>query len=214
MRRTLFVGDVHGCSEELDALVSAAGFGGDDRLVLVGDLVAKGPDSAGVVRRARELGALAVLGNHDAAVLAPRPGSHHEQVRATLSPADLRWLELLPLWLDFPELNALVVHAGVLPGVALEHQQRHVLLNLRSIDAAGKASTRADGGVPWATRWPGPRHLIFGHDALRGLQREVHATGLDTGCVYGKALTGVWLPEFRFVSVPARRAYLSVERKE
>lgn len=214
MRRTLFIGDVHGCNDELGDLLAASGFSGDDRLVLVGDLVAKGPDSAGVVDRARELKALAVLGNHDANVLAPRPGSHHEKVAASLSPSSLRWLELLPLWLDFAELNALVVHGGVLPNVPLENHPRHVLLNLRSIDAEGKGSMRVDGGVPWASRWPGPRHVIFGHDALRGLQRHPHATGLDTGCVYGKQLTGVWLPEFKLVSVPARRAYVPVDGKD
>lgn len=214
MRRTLFIGDVHGCNDELGDLLAAAGFSGDDRLVLVGDLVAKGPDSAGVVERARELGALAVLGNHDAHVLTPRPGSHHEQVAASLSPESRRWLELLPLWLDLSELNALVVHGGVLPNIPLENQPRHVLLNLRSIDAEGKGSMRVDGGVPWASRWPGPRHVIFGHDALRGLQRHPHATGLDTGCVYGKQLTGLWLPEFKLVSVPARRTYVPVDGKD
>ncbi len=214
MRRTLFIGDVHGCNDEFGDLLGASGFGGEDRLVLVGDLVAKGPDSAGVVERARSLSALAVLGNHDAAVLAPRPGSHHEKVASTLSHESIRWLELLPLWLDLPELNALVVHGGVLPNIPLENQPRHVLLNLRSIDAEGKGSMRVDGGVPWASRWPGPRHVIFGHDALRGLQRHPHATGLDTGCVYGKQLTGLWLPEFKLVSVPARRTYVPVDGKD
>ncbi len=211
MRQTLCIGDVHGCNDELGDLLAHAGYTKDDRLVLVGDLVAKGPDSAGVVARARELKALAVLGNHDAAVLSPRANSHHEKVLRTLSPADVKWLEALPLWLDFPALNALVLHGGALPHVPLQRQPKHVLLNLRSIDEAGKASLRVDGGVPWASRWPGPRHAVFGHDALRGLQQHPHATGLDTGCVYGNRLTGLWLPEHRLVSVPARRAWRPIE---
>ena len=60
MRRTLLIGDVHGCNDELGELLKAAHWTSAQRLVLVGDLVAKGPDSAGVVQRARELGALAV----------------------------------------------------------------------------------------------------------------------------------------------------------
>jgi len=63
--RTLIVGDVHGCREELEDLLDESGWEEDDQLVFVGDLVAKGPDSLGVIRLARELGARAVRGNHD-----------------------------------------------------------------------------------------------------------------------------------------------------
>lgn len=211
MRRTLFIGDVHGCNDELGDLLKAAGFTSEDRLVLVGDLTAKGPDSAGVIARVMELGALAVLGNHDAHLLDIRSGlskkAHHTAVAKTLSEAQWRFLDLLPLWLDFPELNAMVVHGGFIPGVDLSRQPRHVLLNMRSLDEEGHASMRVDGGVPWASRWPGPRHVVFGHDALRGLQQHPFATGLDTGCVYGKRLTGLWLPTGELVSVPARRVW-------
>ena len=67
--QTIIVGDVHGCLVELDALLRKVRYTHGDRLILVGDLVAKGPDSAGVVARARELGALGVRGNHDERVL-------------------------------------------------------------------------------------------------------------------------------------------------
>ncbi|MDP2270382.1 MAG: metallophosphoesterase [Archangium sp.] len=215
MRRTLLIGDVHGCNDELGALLKVAGWTPEDRLVLVGDLVAKGPDSAGVVQRARELGALAVLGNHDAHLLDVKAGlskkAHHSKVAVTLRADDWRYLDQLPLWLDLPELNALVVHAGLIPTVELERQPKHVLLNMRSLDAEGQASMRVDGGVPWATRWPGPRHVVFGHDAMRGLQREAHATGLDSGCVYGRELTGLWLPEHRLVSVKAHRVWQPID---
>ncbi|PZR04865.1 MAG: metallophosphatase [Archangium gephyra] len=217
MRRTLFIGDVHGCNDEFGDLLAASGFGGDDRLVLVGDMTAKGPDSLGVVARARELKALAVLGNHDARVVELRDSDSkapHAQIARALPAEDFRWLDLLPLWLDLPELNVLTVHAGVLAGIPLENQPRHVLLNLRSIDAEGRGSTRIENGVPWASKWPGPRHVIFGHDAVRGLQRYPFATGLDTGCVYGRSLTGLWLPEGRLVQVSARKAWMPIETKD
>jgi hypothetical protein len=211
MARTLVVGDVHGCREELEALLALAALGPEDRLVLAGDLTAKGPDSQGVVQLARERGALAVLGNHDAHVLEVLAGrstkAHHAGVARSLGPADVAYLQALPLWLELPELGALVVHAGLLPGVALDRQPRHLLLNLRSFDARGQPSTRVEGGVPWASRWPGPVRVLFGHDALRGLQRHPHALGLDTGCVYGHSLTAVWLPGGRLLQVPARRVW-------
>jgi hypothetical protein len=218
--RTLFIGDVHGCARELDALLEACGWRPGERVVLVGDLVAKGPDSAGVVRRARELGALAVQGNHDAHVLRWRAGRmpkgkklkpEHRQVLETLTPEDWAYLEALPLYRRFPELHVLAVHAGLVPGVPLEAQEPEHLLNLRSIAPDGTPSKRVDGGVPWASRWPGPERVVFGHDAMRGLQEHPHAVGLDSGCVYGGRLTAYVLPEGRFYSVKAKRAYVALD---
>jgi hypothetical protein len=188
-----------------------------DRVILVGDLVAKGPDSVGVVALARERGFGAVMGNHDAKVvkmgrnggdlsplLSPR---EHAYVAAHLSSDDWNYLEALPSYLLLPDLEAIAVHAGLVPGVPLAQQERRFLQNLRSITPWGEPSKRVDEGVPWASLWPGPEHVVFGHDAVRGLQQHAHATGLDTGCVYGNALTGLFLPERRLISVKARRAY-------
>src|ERR1700743_346295 len=102
--RTIIIGDVHGCLDELRALVQRARRDPADRVVLVGDLVAKGPDSAGVVAWARESGAGAVLGNHDAHVLKAVHGdtrvrAPHQAVAASLSPADVAWLEARALGL-------------------------------------------------------------------------------------------------------------------
>jgi len=100
-----------------------------------------------------------------------------------------------------------VVHAGAVAGVPLEKQDREHLLTLRSIRDDGTPSKRVEG-TPWAKLWQGPERLVFGHDAVRGLQQYRFATGLDTGCVYGGRLTALILPEQRLVSVPARRAYV------
>jgi predicted phosphodiesterase len=212
--RTLVVGDVHGCLDELLALLAAAGRAPADRVVLVGDLVAKGPDSAGVVRWARESKADAVLGNHDAHVLRavhgdPRVGPLHRAVADSLSAADVAWLEARPLFLRLDPIGDrpyVVVHGGLVPGIPIELQTREHLLNLRSIKDDGEPSKKIVG-APWASLWTGPEHVVFGHDAVRGLQRHPFATGLDTGCVYGRELTALVLPAGELVSVPAARAY-------
>jgi len=216
--RTIIVGDVHGCLDELHALLARLGRTPEDRVVLVGDLVAKGPDSLGVVQWARESGADAVLGNHDAHTLQAVHGDldarpTHIAIAKALSPEDVAWLEARPLWLrlDLPGgPPRVVVHAGLVPGVPIERQERKMLLNLRSISDAGQPSKRIEG-KPWSTLWPGPEHVVFGHDALRGLQRRPFATGLDTGCVYGRELTALVLPTGELVSVPARRVYTPID---
>ena len=215
-RRTIVVGDVHGCLDELMALLAKCGVTSDDSVVMVGDLVAKGPDSQGVVQWARESGARAVLGNHDAHVLRARGGDPdstrpHVKVAAALGDAEVAWLDKRPLWLRLDTASPhVVVHGGLVPGVAVERQTRDHLLNLRSITDDGEPSKRIEG-TPWGAGWPGPEHAVFGHDAVRGLQRHKFATGLDTGCVYGRQLTALVLPDHQLVSVPARRAYAEMK---
>src|ERR1700704_4140167 len=72
MGRTVIVGDVHGCREELELLLERVGFTTGDRLVFVGDLIARGPDSLGVLDVARRTGAIVVRGNHEEKLLAWR----------------------------------------------------------------------------------------------------------------------------------------------
>lgn len=218
MSRTLVVGDVHGCAQELNALLTEAAFRpGIDHLVSVGDLVNKGPDSIGVLRLVRSLGGRAVLGNHDDLVVrcadARRRGEdgpfpeYARRVVKKISDEDLAWLAALPTTLVLEEHHTIVVHAGLLPNVPLSAQPREHVLTMRSIRSDGSGTKRIEEGVPWASLWPGPLHALFGHDAVRGLQRWPYATGLDTGCVYGGRLTGMLLPERKLVSVPAEREW-------
>lgn len=219
---TIVIGDVHGCADELEALLRAAGCTPQDEVVLVGDLVAKGPDSRGVLAIMREVGARSVRGNHDEHVLRyrralevggppPKLGSDHAAVAAALDEQDWAQLSALPLHLRLPAHRAIVVHAGLVPGIPLEAQDPEILMNIRTLKPDGSGSRRANHGVLWGSAWPGPELVLFGHHAARGLQLHPHALGLDTGCVYGGKLTACLLPEQRFVSVPARRRYAPIK---
>lgn len=221
---TIIIGDVHGCADELDALLRACATTTGDDVVLVGDLVAKGPDSRGVLAIVRDIGARAVCGNHDDRVLrwraaqvagkaSPQMSPSHAEVARSLDDKDWEHLAALPLHLRLPEHNILVVHAGLMPGLPIDAQDPQMLMNLRSIRPDGSGTKVPNDGVLWGSLWRGPELVLFGHHASQGLQQHPLAIGLDTGCVYGRELTAYVLPEGRFVSVPARRQYASIDRE-
>ena len=235
--RTIVVGDVHGCCDELKELLDACEY--DERttrVVLVGDLVNKGPLSVETVRFARASGFACVRGNHDASALDAwirrRAGgdaaSPNYAYMDGLTDDEVTFLRELPFTLRLVDTSTLIVHAGVVPGVPLEEQEPEAMCTMRNIVPRSMPScsalasgadewewrSKASEGVAWAGRWrpdainfPGVDHVIFGHDAKRGLQQHQHTTGLDTGACYGRKLTALVLPERRLVSVAARRMY-------
>lgn len=231
MARTILIGDVHGCAAELSELLERLAPSRADRVVFVGDLVARGPDSRGVLRIVREIGALSVRGNHEEKLLAarharrtggakPKLGASHAALVAELNEEEWAQLEALPLRLELETHGLWVVHAGIVPGVAWEAQDRWMLTHIRSLDDDGTPSSR--WGRPWGASYRGP-HIVFGHNAQRAPQLHVDATGIDTACVYGGELTALVLldgapippPENRreaLVSVAAKRPYVDYGR--
>lgn len=212
--RVFVVGDIHGCLEEFDELLRLIQFdAGSDRLILAGDLVAKGPDTTGVIRRAMELGALSVRGNHEERVLSylsgkrRLDGSEHANIAKKLEEDERDYLERTPLYLRVPEKNLLVVHAGIDPSRPLEEQDPSVLLNVRGVKNDGTPTMRAQEGLPWASLYRGDELIVFGHDAIRGLQLREHSIGLDSGCVYGGELSALEVGARRLYSVPAKEIY-------
>ena len=66
IKRHIFIGDIHGCLDEFNELLNKLSYDPkEDRLILLGDLIDRGPDSVGVVRKARELRLECVMGNHE-----------------------------------------------------------------------------------------------------------------------------------------------------
>ncbi len=83
-------------------------------------------------------------------------------------------------------------------------------MNMRSVFPNGSAAIELSAGPPWASAWQGPETVVFGHDAVRGLQLHERAVGIDTGCVYGGALTALRWPSRARVSVTAKQTYAPV----
>ena len=117
------VGDIQGCLSELDTLLKQIDFSSADRIIFLGDLINRGPDSLGVLRLIKSLGdqAIIVLGNHDLHFLAILFGGHPETKSDTLTELieardakDLgHWLRTQPLIHYEDSFDAVMVHAGV-----------------------------------------------------------------------------------------------------
>jgi len=167
------VGDIQGCHDEFRQLLELIGFNeAHDRLWLVGDLVNRGPDSLGVLRTVKALGASAVtvLGNHDLHLLTVATGHRkahrHDTLGAILDAPDrdelLTWLRTRPLVVR--EREWLLVHAGLLPSWTAST----AIMLSREVEAV-LASDRHDdflrhlyGDLP--ARWD---DALTGYDRLR-----------------------------------------------
>ncbi len=227
MPRTLFIGDVHSCADELAELLDRAALSSGDQVYLTGDLLSRGPKPHQVLELFRKLGARAPVGNHEQRLIearraraggekGPKLSASHQAIVDELSPEDWALLEAMPLLVDVPEHRVVVAHAGIDPRLPLAEQDPWLVTHIRSIDAQGEPSEK--WGVSWGAHYQGPPHIVFGHNARKEPQLHPFATGLDTGCVYGGSLTGMILPQGSepppladrgdcLISVPARQAY-------
>lgn len=210
-RRTIIIGDIHGCYDELCELLDKISPVAGDRIISVGDLIVKGEKN----REVLELFSMderfsAVIGNHDLALLRDWRGEpvtlkeSQLKTRAELEPERERYaayLNSLPFMIDLG--SHLVVHAGVRPGVALEAQAAEDLTELRTLGA----DRRNRVGIPWYEVYDGDKIVLFGHWPAPAPRRVRRAIGLDTGCVYGSQLTAYIIETDQFISITARRAY-------
>src|SRR5262245_19604441 len=140
--------DIHGNREALSACLADAARRKAQRHVFLGDLVGYGADPGWVVDRAieyTERGALAVLGNHDAAAIgAPQPMNETaaaaiEWTRQNLSPAQRDFLEKLPLTIE--DDGRLYVHAS-----ADEPSQWPYILDVRAARKRSEERRVGKGG--------------------------------------------------------------------
>ncbi|WP_302081163.1 metallophosphoesterase family protein [Salinibaculum rarum] len=188
------VGDVHGCLETFERLLSELGVSADDLVVCVGDLIRKGPDSKGVLSLVRERDNIrSVRGNNEQGLL---DGSKSDPA---LDEDDLAYIETLPLAISFDD--ALVVHGGLDHREPLTDHDPEDILEMRSLTGGGY-----DRPYWFENRTETPR-VFFGHTVLSEAFATPAAVGLDTGCVYGGQLTAYDWNDDEFVSVDPAETY-------
>jgi hypothetical protein len=230
MGRTIIIGDPHGCLRELEELLDKCDARPEDHVILVGDLVDRGPDSAGCVDLALRLEArqgkpACILGNHEERHLfyddiELRKGSvrvdipTHVETRKQLKRHHYDYFRRMPLFIRLPEHNAVVVHAGVFPGRPIEKQSARHLLHIQSIRPPEEKSMWLSRVPPgevgwrfWHHFWDGPERVIFGHSVLNKPLITDRVVGIDGGCCFGREMWAFILPDNQLVSVSGRGSH-------
>ena len=219
--RLIFVGDIHGCYDELVELLGRLSPSAPDTVVSVGDVVTKGPAADRCLDLWRERGFLAVKGNNEIKVLErAHPLLRFFARDRVVRRGDLlRYIAAWPVVIDFPSVAVAAVHGGFLPQMQVTpetvERAKDEIVEMRWIrkkNGEWKAipkNKKKNGDVLWSEKWKGDRFVVYGHTPLREPKFDACALGLDTGCVYGGTLTaaifagGQWTTE----SVEARRKY-------
>lgn len=168
---TYAIGDIQGCHVEFKQLLDLLHFDpAQDRILLVGDLVNRGPDSLQVLRLVRSLGdsAITVLGNHDLHLLAVAAGvvqpHRSDTLDEVLHAPDreelLNWLRQQRML--YAEGDFVLVHAGLLPQWSIEQ----ALSLAREVEHA----LRSDDYISFLSKMYGNAPLVW-DDNLVGYKR-------------------------------------------
>lgn len=231
------VGDIHGCYDELRLLLTQLGYTIDERdgdihaqppdgrkLISLGDLTDRGPKSPEVLRLIMNMvdagTAFCVPGNHDdklmrylngrnvrmahgleltARQLADEPPEFRARVRAFLASLATHHI--------FDDGKLVVAHAGLKRSL-----QGHDSGAVRSFALYGATTGKKDEfGLPvrlnWAAHYRALPFVVYGHTPVPEPLWQNRTVNIDTGCVFGGALTALRYPEVETVSVPALEAY-------
>jgi protein phosphatase len=231
------IGDVHGCYEELTALLSKLGYeieSGTDgprvtpptgrRAVFVGDLVDRGPAIPEVLRAVMKMveqgTAFCVPGNHDMKLLRKLRGrdvqlthglrdsiEQLERETPEFKQRVMKFLDDLVSHYVFDDGKLVVAHAGM-----KEEMQGRGSGKVRDFALYGETTGETDEyGLPvrynWAAEYRGKAMVVYGHTPVAEPEWLNRTINIDTGCVFGGKLTALRYPERELISVPALRTY-------
>jgi protein phosphatase len=232
------VGDVHGCLDELVELLGALGYAvapegarhpDGRKLVFLGDLVDRGPDTPGVLKLAMATvargDALCVPGNHDVKLMRKLRGrdvqvthglaeslAQLERETPAFRAEVAEFIDRLVSHYVLDEGRLVVAHAGMRAEMQGRGSGR-----VRDFALYGETTGETDQfGLPvrhnWAAEYRGQAHVVYGHTPVPEAEWLNRTINVDTGCVFGGRLTALRWPERELVSVPAGRTYAEPAR--
>jgi predicted phosphodiesterase len=223
--RTIVLGDIHGCFNEMNELLNQIGFCDSDLVVAVGDIIDRGPSSWKVANFfQKSKNAICVLGNHERRLLGTVRGTSLPAWSQLHSLSKLQsnehefwahYFESLPAVIETP--HVIVTHARLDPGQDVTHQDPYFTC------AVGGSAIKIEvdeQGVPiwyyqWINRFGQNKPICIGHSAyvkVELVSKKLFA--LDTEAVKEGRLTAVILPECEIRSVNCQVNYYEKSRRE
>jgi protein phosphatase len=231
------IGDIHGCCDELEQLLSKLGYVRDEKniyqhperrkVVFVGDLVDRGPripDTVRIVKDMVEAGyAFCVPGNHDIKFMRAIRGKKVQITHGLGDSLDqfkvadrhyhgfsriaAEFIDKLVSHYVFDDGKLVVAHAGM-----KEEMQGRGSGKVREFALYGETTGETDEfGLPvrynWAADYRGHAMVVYGHTPVAEPEWLNRTINIDTGCVFGGKLTALRYPEKEIVSVPALKTY-------
>ncbi|WP_113699090.1 polynucleotide kinase-phosphatase [Nonomuraea lactucae] len=223
------IGDVHGCRAELEALLGRLGWRGlahpeGRTAVFVGDLVDRGPDTPGVLRLVMDMveagTAICVAGNHEQKLVRALDGrkvtvAHGlreslDQLAAEPPEFVARARAFMDGLISHYQLDGgrlVVAHAGL-----KESFHGRASGRVRAFALYGETTGETDEyglpvRYPWADDYRGRAMVVYGHTPTTRPEWLNNTICLDTGCVFGGALTALRYPERELVQVPAEKVW-------
>ncbi|MFE6842922.1 polynucleotide kinase-phosphatase [Streptomyces sp. NPDC057686] len=223
------IGDIHGCSSELETLLGKLGY--EDGVhpegrtaVFVGDLVDRGPDSPGVLRRVMGMvgsgNALCVPGNHENKLGRYLKGSKVQQTHGLAETIEQLSQEPEEFVEEVREFIRGLVSHYVLDGGKLvvchaglpEKYHGRTSGRVRSHALYGETTGETDEfglpvRYPWAEDYRGKAVVVYGHTPVPDTAWINNTICLDTGAVFGGKMTALRWPERELVDVPAEKVW-------
>jgi len=212
MKKTLVVGDIHGCYDELMDLLSLAGIGIEDEIWALGDIIDRGPKNKDVLDFFYlNDNAFSIEGNHE------RKHTNHILNKSFISLSQkivkeelgrkyehrCCVFETFPLYQELKE--AYLIHGYVEPGKCLEEQNEKVLLGTISGAKRIKEVCRDE---QWYELARLDKPIIVGHQNYNADHSPLifrdKVFGIDTDCCCGGKLTGILLPDFKIFQVDSK----------
>jgi diadenosine tetraphosphatase ApaH/serine/threonine PP2A family protein phosphatase len=229
------VADLHGCLAELESMLRRLGYvrvlpgqgwrhPHGRRLVVAGDMVDRGPAIPGVLRlvmaMVRAGDAIAVVGNHDDKLLRALEGRRVSVSQGLGASLDQltgetpefrrtvhRFLASLPSHAILDDGRLVVAHAGLPEHLHGSGSRAARDVAMYGITKPGKDPWGQPIRVDWAADYAGDAFVVYGHTPIVQPVWRNRTIDIDTGCVFGGALTAVRYPEMEVVSVPALRVH-------
>ncbi|HEY5267646.1 MAG TPA: metallophosphoesterase [Candidatus Saccharimonadales bacterium] len=227
--RHIFVGDIHGCVDEFkELLINISYDPKEDRLILLGDLIDRGPDSVGMVKLAREMNLECLMGNHEHKFVKwyRSQGTRvdvydSKKYYNQFSDEDVQYIHNMPTYIELDDVIA--VHAGLKPGILLSNQRKDDLMYLRYTDADKKfvslkkinsIGKEAAGAIFWTEYGPFTKNIVYGHNVHSMTDIKVDTFyegnacyGIDTGCCFNGRLTALIWETKEIIQVQAQKEY-------